>query len=306
MDYRLLLSFLCCSALFMKPCCGQELKPGLTGMAPSKWITIKHTMSPGKIYRSQTGPSQKYTQEDCYIRAWIPIMNKPNFAIVVGPHYRTEQLEFKSYGENPIQQLSSWNLRSMGIDVKSFFKVSSNSYLVVASNINKSGNLTGESANKVPLNYSFTSVFMKKKSDRKEIGMGFMISHGDNLTVLPVFVFNYNNPSGKSGIEIALPKKVAYRINLSPLDIIYLKSEASTKRYYTYGRDNQPTLFRLIDLDTGVQYNRQLNKLIGLEIFGGYRTNISNRLPTGIVPVRTSGLAASLELYIRPPFKSKK
>jgi hypothetical protein len=30
--------------------------------------------------------------------------------------------------------------------------------------------------------------------------------------------------------------------------------------------------------------------------------NISNRVPAGIVPVRTSGLATSIEIYILPPF----
>ena len=306
MDYRFLLSFLCCSALFMKPCKCQDLKPGLTGMAPSKWITIKHSMAPGKLYRSIDGPSKKYTQEDCYIRAWIPIIHKSNFAIVVGPHYRTEQLELKSFGENPINQLDGWRLRSMGVDVKSFIKLDSKSYLVAGSNINKSGNLTNNSERSVPLNYTFMSAFIMKKSDRKEIGFGVMVSKSQNLSILPIFVFNYNNPSGKSGIEIMLPKKVAYRYNLSPKDILYFRSEAVTKNYYTYGADKQGALFRLIDLDTGVQYDRQINKLIGVELFAGYRKNISNTLPLGIVPVRTSGLAASIEIYIKPPFKSKK
>ena len=305
MDYRFLLSILCCSSLFMKPCCAQELKPGLAGMAPSKWITIKHTVAPGRQYRSENGQTKKYTQEDCYVRAWIPVIHKQNFAIVLGPNYRTEQMEFKSYGDNPINQLSSWKLRSMGIDLKSFFKLDSTSYLVVASNINKSGNLTHESRHSIPYNYSFTSVYMKKKSDRKEIGFGVMVNKSDKLAVLPVFVFNYNNISGKSGIEIALPKKVAYRMNLSPTDILYFKSEVLTRRYYTYDNSDKPTLFRLIDLDTGIQYNKQINKLIGIEVFGGYRANISKRLPAGIIPIRTSGLAASIEIYIRPPFNSK-
>ena len=306
MDYRFLLSFLCCSALFMKPCRCQDFKPGLSGMGPSKWITIKHTHAPGKYYRAENGPQKKYTQEDLYIRAWIPVLHKPNYAVVVGPHYRTEQLEFKHTGDNPMNRMGNWQLRSMGIDMKSFFKLNSNSYLVVASNITKSGNLTSVPLRHVPVNYSFTSVYMKKRSDRNEIGLGLLVSRARNLTVLPVFVLNYNFPSEKSGIEIALPKKISWRYNLSPSDIFYIKSEAVTKSYYTYGTDRQPSLFRLIDLDTGVSYNKQVNKFIGVEVFGGYRTNISNRVPSGIVPVRTSGLAASIEIYILPPFSSRK
>ncbi|TDE14512.1 DUF6268 family outer membrane beta-barrel protein [Dyadobacter psychrotolerans] len=290
----------------MKPCRCQDLKPGLTGMGPSKWVTFKHSYAPGKYYRSVDGPKKKYTQEDLYVRAWIPILHKPNYAIVVGPHYRTEQLEFKNSGENPINQMDNWQLRSMGIDLKSFFKLNSTSYLVVASNVTKSGNLTEVPFRHVPLNYNFTSVFMKKRSERSEIGIGVLVSRAQNLSVLPVLVLNYNFPSEKSGLEIALPKKISWRYNLSPTDIFYIKSEAVTKSYYTYKADRQPSLFRLIDLDTGVTYNKQINKLIGVEVFGGYRMNVSNRLPSGIVPVRTSGLAASFEIYLLPPFSSRK
>jgi hypothetical protein len=306
MGFRFLLSLLCCSALFMKPCKGQALKPGLAGMGPSKWITLKHTQAPGKHYRSENGPKKKYTQEDLHVRAWIPVINKPEAAIVVGPSYRTEQLEFKHTGDNPMTRMSDWNLRTIGLDMKSFFRLDPLSYLVVASNISKSGNLTETPLKNIPVNYAFTSVLMMKKSERQEIGLGFMVSKNERFTVLPVFVFNRNNLSGRSGIEIALPKKVAYRLNLSPSDILYFKSEAVTKNYFTYGTNNVPGRFRLIDLDTGVTYNHVLNKYVGVEVFGGYRANISNRLPAGLVPVRTSGLAATIEVYIQPPFSKKK
>lgn len=271
-------------------------------MAPSKWITIRHTQAPGARYRNATTESKKYTQEDFYVRAWVPVLSKPNYAIVLGPHYRTEQLELSQSGEDHIMhQLSNWKLRSMGIDLKSFFSLPNNAYLIFASQLNRSGSLASIPLKDVPLNYSMTAVYLKKKSADKEIGIGAMMSKSNNLTVLPVLVFNYNY-SPKSGIEISLPKKIAWRHNLSDKDILYFKSEAVTRSYYTAGLDDQPSVFRKIDMDTGILYNRQITRLFGVELFGGYRRNISSRLPDGIVPIKTSGLTATIEIYIRPPF----
>lgn len=283
----------------------QDLKPGLSGMAPSKWITVKHTQAPGARYRSMNAQTQKYTQEDVYVRAWIPVIHKPSYAIVLGPHYRTEQLEINSSGENPMHQMSNWKLRSMGVDMKSFFTLNSSSFLILASRLNKSGSLANIPLGDVPLNYNFTAVYLKKKSENKEIGFGLMASKNRNLTVLPVFVFNYNY-APNAGIEISLPKKIAWRYNISSKDILYVKSEAVTRSYYIAENNNPSGQFRKIDMDSGIMYNRTLNKLIGVEIFGGYRTNISNTLPAGVVPIRTSGFTASIELYIRPPFGSSK
>ena len=270
-------------------------------MAPSKWMTIKHTQAPGARYRQTGLQTQKYTQEDIYVRAWIPVMHKSKYAIVLGPHYRTEQLEINSNGENPMHQMSDWKLRSVGLDMRSYFTLNANAFLVVASQVNKSGSLANIPLGDVPFNYSFTAVYLKKKSADKEIGLGFMVSKNRNLTFLPVLVYNYNY-APNAGIEISLPKKIAWRYNISPKDILYFKSEAVSRSYYIAEGNDETGQFRKIDLDTGVMYNRQINKLIGVELFGGYRTNISNTLPLGVVPIRTSGLTASIELYIRPPF----
>lgn len=296
------LGFVACSLTLLSTYCfSQELQPGLPGMGPSKWITIEHTQAPGSRYRSEKSETQRYTQEDIYVRAWIPVLHKPKYAVVLGPHYRTEQLEINTSGENPMHQMSNWNLRSMGIDLKSFFTLQPGAFLIFASRVNKSGSLADIPLRNVPLNYNFTAVYLMKKSINKEIGFGLMASRNQNFTVLPVFVFNYNF-SSKTGIEISLPKKISVRYNISPKDILSFKSEAVSRSYYIIERNNEAGQFRKIDMDSGLMYNRQINKLVGVELFAGYRTNISNTLPAGVVPIKTSGFTASIELYIRPPF----
>lgn len=292
-----------CSALmsFAEDAFCQREKPGLPGMAPSKWITIKNTQAPGRIYKSLNTPSKTYKQEDIFFKAWIPVAYKNNFAVMLGPQYRTEQLEFRDKGENPLALLNHWNLRSFGLDVRSYVRVDSGAFVVMNFNMNQSGNLYDQHGN-VPVNFTFSSVYLKKKSADKEVGLGFMANRSfGKIIAFPVVVFNYNF-SQKSGIEISLPHKIAWRHNLSSTDIIYIKSEVLTRAYWI-NCEQGDYAFRRTEVDMGVSYNKQITKYFGAEVFGGYRTNINTRLPGEITGVRTSGLAFSFEVYFRSPFK---
>jgi hypothetical protein len=281
----------------------QSVKPGLPGMAPSKWITIKNTQAPGRVYKTFDTPSKTYKQEDLFFKAWIPIIHKDNFALMLGPQYRTEQLEFRDTGENPLSLLNHWNLRSFGMDIRSYVKVDSAAFLVMNFNMNQSGNLYDQDG-AVPINFTLSTVYLRKKSLNKEVGFGLIVNRSFNrLTPLPVFVFNYNF-SQKSGIEISLPQKIAWRHNLSSTDILYLKAEVLSRAYWiNCPEGDDPYAFRRTELDFGVAYNKQITKYFGAEVFGGYRTNINTRLPGEVTGVRTSGLAFSFEVYFRSPFK---
>ena len=133
------------------------------------------------------------------------------------------------------------------------------------------------------------------------MGFGLMINKSRSLLVLPVFVYNYNF-SAKQGLEISLPHKIAWRHNLSPTDIIYVKAEANIRTYFIRnGTIDNFELFRRIDADMGVTYNKQITKFMGAELFAGYRQNFSYHLPEDIIAVKNSGFGASFEIYIRPP-----
>jgi hypothetical protein len=281
----------------------QRIKPGLPGMAPSKWITIKNTQAPGRVYKSFNTASKKYKLEDIFFKAWIPVVHKDNFALMLGPQYRTEQLEFRDTGENPLALLNHWNLRSFGMDIRSLVKVDSAAFLIMNLNMNQSGNLYDQHGN-VPVNFTLSTVYLRKKSLNKEVGFGFMANRSFNRVIaFPVIVFNYNF-SQKSGIEISLPQKIAWRHNLSPTDILYVKTEVLSRAYWINCPEGEiDYAFRRTELDIGVAYNKQITKFFGAEFFGGYRTNLNTRLPGEISGVRTSGLAFSFEVYFRSPFK---
>ena len=279
----------------------QEFKPGLPGMAPMRWITIKNTHAPGRVYQSLNSNARTYTAEDTYIKAWIPVVLKSRFALAIGPHYRSEQLELKRAPDDVDDQLAAWKLRAIGVDIKSCFALDSTSWLINTANISQSGNIKGNSQSNIPITYTISSIFMKRKSNNKEIGFGLLLNKSRSLLVLPVFVYNYNF-STKQGLEISLPHKIAWRHNLSPTDIIYLKAEANLRTYFIRSAaiDNFE-LFRRIDADMGVTYNKQITKFMGAELFAGYRQNFSYQLPEDIIAVKNSGFVASLEIYIRPP-----
>src|SRR6478736_4831551 len=131
-------------------CFCQESKPGIDGMAPSKWITIRHTQAPGRSYKTINTQEKIYTHEDLFFKAWIPVVHKSRFSMAIGPQYRTEQLEFKGEGENAIHGLSNWNLRYVGAELRSMVKVDSSSWMIFGGNINKSGNFHDNAFNGFP------------------------------------------------------------------------------------------------------------------------------------------------------------
>ena len=270
-------------------------------MAPRRWITIKNTRAPGRIYQSLNNHARTYTAEDTYIKAWIPVVMKSRFSLAIGPHYRSEELEIKRGPDDVNDQLASWRLRAIGVDIKSCFALDSASWLINTANIGQSGNIKGYSQSNIPITYTVSSIFMKRKSNIEEIGFGLLVNKSRSLLVLPVFVYNYNF-SNKQGIEISFPHKVAWRHNLSPTDIIYLKAEANIRTYFIRNPSiDNFELFRRIDADMGVTYNKQITKFMGAELFAGYRQNFSYRLPSDIIAIKNSGFVVSFEIYIRPP-----
>lgn len=279
----------------------QENMPGIQGMAPKKWISLKHTQAPGRSYRSINSNDKVCTQEDLSLKLWLPVVHTSKFALAIGPQYRTEQLEFEGNAENPAHALSHWNLRYAGVDVRSILAINSSSWLMSNINVNKSGNFGDYRFDQYPLNYTFSGAYLKKQSKDKEFGAGLLVNKGFvGITVLPVIIYHYNF-SSKTGIEISLPYKAAWRYNISSSDILFVKAEAMN-RDYLIRQQNSQCSFRMINVDMGVAYNKTFSKLIGAEAFIGYRQNVSNRLPEDVIAVKKSGLAFSVELYIRPPF----
>ena len=288
---------------------GQQFKPGLTGMAPMRWITIRNTQAPGRVYQSLNSNARTYTAEDTYIKAWIPVVIKSRFALAVGPHYRTERLELQPENDAS-DQLTTWKLRAIGIDIKSSYALDSTSWLINTANIVQSGNIKNNPQSNIPITYTISSTYIKRKSANKEIGFGLMLNKSNSLLVLPVFVYNYNF-SPRQGLEISLPHKIAWRHNLSRTDIIYVKAEASLRTYFIRNAAmDDYEMFRRIDGDLGVAYNKQVTKFMGAELFAGYRQNLSYQLPLDIIAVKNSGFVGTIEIYIRLPqglnFKKKR
>ncbi|HEY9045487.1 MAG TPA: DUF6268 family outer membrane beta-barrel protein [Ohtaekwangia sp.] len=279
----------------------QDYKPGLPGMGPSKWITLKHTQAPDRMFRTPHTKARSYTQEDVYMKVWLPVYMGPRVRVIAGPQYRTEQLAYHGNGENPLKAFSNWNLRSLGLDLKSVVALDTTSWLVANLHANQCSNLNAIGDSRVPANFTLCALYLKRKSSRKEVGAGFVANRLFNsYTFMPVLMMNYNF-SSRSGIEMSLPQKIAWRNNLTPSDIIYIKAEAMSRSYYIRYDDKESSPFRRTEIDFGVTYNKQFNKLMGAEIFGGYRQNLSCQMPSDIYAVKNSGAVFTLELYVKPP-----
>ncbi len=263
----------------------QSFGPGLAGRVPSKWITIRGIAAPGMQFKTADTEAKKFTYQEVYARIWLPVIIHSKFSLLIGPHIRAEQYSIHSSGNNPINQFSNFKLRGFGADLKSIVNLGSNSWLFVGANINRSGNLQSLPKSELPYNINVTGVYIKQVSEKKEWGVGLLVSSRSNLAILPVLAYNYN---------------------LSPKDILKVSAEAYARAFYSYDINMKPDVYRRIDLDMGFRYNRKLNSLVGVEVFAGYRKNLRNTPPEGIIPVTSSNVVGHATLYIMSPFGSKK
>lgn len=284
----------------------QQFKPGLPGMAPTKWISYRNMHAPGRIYQTAQGSSSRYTLEENYIKAYLPLAIRSHFALAVAPYYRSEHFEVKSTGTAAGEQLSTWNLRSVGLDFKALICLDSAGWIINTANISKNANVSGTSLSDVPLTYTLSSIFMKRRSPVTEMGIGIMVNKSNNFLVLPVVVYNHNF-SSKMGVEIMLPHKIAWRFNPTSADILYAKAEANTRSYFLPQLNSDDhDVFRRIDVDMGIAYNRSLTSFMGAEVFAGYRKNLSTRIPGTVVAVQSSGCFVTFDLYLKIPAALRK
>ena len=262
--------------------------------------------APGRIYQTPQGSSSRYTLEENYFKAYIPVAIKKHFAIAAAPYYRSEHFEVKSLYPSAGEQLSTWNLRSVGVDFKALICLDSAGWIINTANISKSANVAGSSLSDVPLTYTLSSIFMKRRSATTEMGLGLMVNRSNNFLVLPVVVYNHNFRN-KMGVEIMLPHKLAWRYNPTENDILYAKAEANTRSYFlpqltSDGHD----VFRRIDVDMGIAYNRSFTSFMGAELFAGYRRNLSTRIPGSVIAVQSSGCFVTVDLYLKVPASLRK
>jgi hypothetical protein len=272
-------------------------------MTPQKWITIKHSNSPQRTLQC-SGQNVIVDFEDIYAKIWLPLILKDKFKLAIAPSYRTEQIELHSTTNSELNKLSHWNLRSAGLDSKIIYRLNDQRTLVVGTNLSRSATTESLRLNNLPVNYTISAVYMNRISLDKEMGFGLLHSSiMSGIPVLPIFIWN-QTINKRNGIEVSLPSKVAWRHNLSPRNILHFKAEGVTRSYYVDQVDKMQ--FRRTDLDIGVSYTRLLNKWTGIELFSGFRQNLSSHLPDETILKTSSGFAASVELFIIPAFMARK
>lgn len=277
----------------------QGMSAGLNGMVPAKWITVKNTYTTVNRFRSDAYQTTGFSNRDTYIKIWLPLMHTGKFTLLAAPYYRTEDLETKNDESDPLGRSTNCNLRSTGVDFRSIIRLSENERLSFGFNFNLNSSVDQFEQGHFPRNHTFSGMYVKQKSSTEQIGFGAMVNNGfERVTVLPVFIYN-RNYSSRSGLELTLPYKLAYRYNYSARNIFHIKAEGSGRNYLiNYERD---FFFSRTDLDLGLCYTRLISKTIGLELFAGYRQNVSTELPATIEAVKTSGGVFSVELFALPP-----
>jgi hypothetical protein len=275
----------------------------IPGQIPQKWITIKHSVSPNRVLQ-YNGQSYSADFEDIYAKIWLPVVMHEKFKIAAGASYRTEQIEIEDLTNSEVNAISHWNLRAAGLDIRTISQLSEKHSLVVGANFSYSAAIRSVPLGSAPLNYTLSAVFMNRRSANKEVGFGLLHSGNmGSLPFLPIIVWN-ETFNKRNGIEMSLPYKLAWRHNLSERSILHFKAEAVRRSYFVDQTSHEQC--RRLDVDLGISFTRLFNKWLGVEVFSGFRQNLSSEIPNNISLKTSSGIAVSTEIFILPDAIIKK
>ncbi len=276
--------------------------PRIIGMSPNKVISLgwDHEFKQ-KLESSPLGSFNKkenttYTESATFKRvnglrftAKAPLINKPKLIWQLGLNYWRSDYVMKTYDYDTNSHrfgdhLTVNGLRSSGINT-SIYKPLNEKHFIIAQ-IGADLNGMYSSKNRQPLStlkYSMLAMYGQKPSDRKQWAVGVVRAYGaGEASIMPLFMFNYTDPSKKWGAEIMLPARAFYRRVLTKTSLLRAGLELEGGSYRITGLN--PLIcggyleLRRGELRTKVEYQRKLYKSFWLAAQTGYVYSVNYKV----------------------------
>jgi len=264
-------------------------KPGVTNKSPGKGILLEYGLQPSyNVKTSIGGGESSNVNRNSHFRFKfkIPLIHKSGLSVLLGADYQRERFRFNSIDEGSSQIFNS-------IDADALRTTRLSAYLIKPFNskyygsIKIEGSFNGDYNSVVNFDnryaiYRAAFVFGYKKSEAKEMGIGFMASKGfRNTRVLP-FAFYNRTFSRKWGIETVLPVKIKARYNISPKNLLLFGPQFKSR---AYSIDIDESIagtagifhMRRSELEFSAHFQHQFSSWTWMEFTAGYRYHFDTR-----------------------------
>ncbi len=300
--------------------------PGVIGMGRSRGVVVGYERLPGFKIDSESddprigdGSARVERHNKFFVRAFAPIVNKPQTKVILGVDYRLEEFNFESAGTNSYglyRYLEDKNMKSLGLQIAYLHSLNERNFYLVRVKGELNGDYTRDNVN-IPdyLKMTVDLAYGWKKTPTYALGVGLQLGYTyGRQSVYPGILFN-KTFNDKWGVESIFPANARIRFNANEKTLLYAGYRLEGASYNIRATETVlanygETELRRTDIKGLVRLEREIYDFVWFAVEGGFRQYYRHRLFDEVGSrdeLITNDLAGSgyvgVELYLVPPRK---
>jgi len=302
--------------------------PSVRGMGKARGVVIGYERLPQFDIDSKSddprvgnGSAHVRRNNQFFVRALAPLMNKPQTKLILGIGYSLEEFNFSDMppGTYPLYgYLEDKNLKSIGLQLAYLHSIDDRRFYLIRVKGDLNGDYTHNNLNITDyLKTTIDLAYGWKKSQDFVIGVGAQLGYTfGRKNVYPGILYNRNfNP--KWGVESIFPANARIRYNANEKTLFYAGYRLEGASYNLYVDEPPLSQFkdlelRRTDLKGLVRVEREIYDFVWFAVEGGFRQYYRNRVfdeigARGKDRLIDNDLAGAgyvgVELYLVPPRK---
>lgn len=298
--------------------------PSVTGMGRSRGVVVGYDRLPqfdidseSDDPRVRNGSAHVRRNNQFFMRALAPLVNKPQTKVILGVGYSLEEFNFDDItpGSYPLYSyLEDKDLKSLSVQLAYLHSIDARRFYLIRVKADLNGDYTRDNINIT--DYLKTTVDLAygwKKSQDYVIGVGAQLGYTfGRRNVYPGVLYNRTfNP--KWGVESIFPANARLRYNANEKTLFYVGYRLEGASYNLYVEEPPLSEFkdlelRRTDIKGLVRMEREIYDFLWFSVEGGFRQYYRNRIfdEVGSRDVLIDNDLAGagyigVELYLVPP-----
>ncbi|WP_148561633.1 DUF6268 family outer membrane beta-barrel protein [Pontibacter korlensis] len=268
--------------------------PGVRGMGKSRGVVISYDRLPNFDIDSESddprvgnGQGHIKRHNQFMVRAFAPILNKPQTKLIVGVNYELEEFNFEGLSESSYdlyRYLEDKNLKSLGLQVAYLHSLNERNFYLVRVKGELNGDYTHDNINITDyLKTTIDLAYGWKKSPDYSIGVGLQWGYTfGRQRVYPGILYN-RTFNDNWGVESIFPANLRVRYNANEKTLFYAGYRLEGASYNLYV--DEPPLSEFKDLELRrtdikglLRMEREIYDFLWFAVEGGFRQYYRHRL----------------------------
>lgn len=270
--------------------------PSVRGMGKSRGIIIGYERLPqfdieseARDPRLEDGMGRVRRHNKFDVRAFGPLMNRPQTKLILGIDYKFEEFNFEDVtpAAYPLYKyLEDKNLQSLGAQLAYLRSIDARRFYLVRVKGEFNGDFTKDDINVDLIDYFKSTIDVAygwKKSPDYSIGIGLQFGYNfGRKSVYPAILYN-RTFNDKWGVEAIFPANARLRYNLNEKTLLYTGYRLEGASYNLYIDEGPMAQFgeielRRTDVKGLLRLEREIYDFLWFGVEGGFRQYYRNRV----------------------------